>query len=112
MIDWTRVAELRTEIGDEDFAEVVTLFLEEADEAVQGLAGCQAARALESTLHFLKGSALNLGFQTLARLCQDGERRAAAGEAGIDVSAIASAYESSKISLAAGRAAPGDSRAA
>ena len=77
MIDWARVGELRDEIGCEDFAEVVSLFLEEADEVVQRLGACADAKALESALHFLKGSALNLGFERLAQLCQDGERRAA-----------------------------------
>ena len=35
MIDWGRVAELRDEVGAENFSEVVCLFLEEADEATQ-----------------------------------------------------------------------------
>ena len=34
MIDWERVRELRSEIGADDFAEVVEMFLSEADEAV------------------------------------------------------------------------------
>ena len=32
MIDWKRVRELRDEIGEEDFSEVVDLFLEEVEE--------------------------------------------------------------------------------
>ena len=35
MIDWTRVSELRDEVGAEDFDEVVELFLEEVDEAIK-----------------------------------------------------------------------------
>ncbi|MFN3824777.1 MAG: Hpt domain-containing protein [Pseudorhodobacter sp.] len=74
MIDWDRVAELRDGIGEADFAEVVELFLEEADEVVAGLASLDSAESRQAALHFLKGSALNLGFQDLARLCQQGEK--------------------------------------
>lgn len=75
MIDWDRVAELRDEIGEEDFAEVTELFLDEADEVVSGLSTVADADGLQAALHFLKGSALNLGFRDLAALCQQGERR-------------------------------------
>ena len=34
MIDWGRVKDLRSEIGAEDFSDVVALFLEEADEVI------------------------------------------------------------------------------
>lgn len=34
MIDWNRAAELREEVGAEDFSEVVDLFLEECDDAI------------------------------------------------------------------------------
>ena len=37
MIDWTRVKELQDEIGADDFAEVVQLFLEETDAVVERL---------------------------------------------------------------------------
>jgi len=74
MIDWDRVAELRDEIGEEDFAEVTELFLDEADEVVAGLSDLADAESLQAALHFLKGSALNLGFRDLALLCQQGEK--------------------------------------
>jgi HPt (histidine-containing phosphotransfer) domain-containing protein len=97
MIDWSRLQELRDEIGEDDLADVVTLFLEEADEVIAGLSSTMADSELEGQLHFLKGSALNLGLADLARLCQDGERRAAQGQAApIDLGAIKSVYEASK----------------
>ncbi len=74
MIDWDRVAELRDEIGEADFSEVVSLFLEEADEVVAGLNVQDDAPTRRAALHFLKGSALNLGFRDLADLCQQGEK--------------------------------------
>ena len=35
MIDWTRVSELRDEIGAEDFGDVVEIFLEEVEAEVE-----------------------------------------------------------------------------
>lgn len=81
MIDWDRVAQLREEVGQEDFAEVVDLFLEEVDEVTARLAAGEDPERLRDDLHFLKGSALNLGFAEFGRLCQEGERAAGKGEA-------------------------------
>lgn len=105
MIDWDRVEELRSEIGADDFDEVVALFLEEADEVVARLAGSAGSGALEADLHFLKGAALNLGFHTLAELCQDGERMAAEGRNDVDVEQVRQAYHSSRAQFASGGAA-------
>ena len=105
MIDWTRVNDLRDEIGADSFEEVAVLFLEEADEAVALLDGAQTAKALEQALHFLKGSALNLGFSRLADMCQDGETRAAGGSTEVDLAAIQGAYDASKAAFQDGRAA-------
>ena len=92
MIDWDKVMELRSEIGPEDFDEVVSLFLEEADEAMARLSVDGGAKALAADLHFLKGAALNLGFDTLSALCQDGERRAGAGDLSVNLEAVRHAY--------------------
>lgn len=103
MIEWSRVEELQAEIGAEDFAEVVALFLEEADEAVATLAGTGDAATLEATLHFIKGSALNLGLRDLAQLCSEGERAAADGRAeSVQVDVIARTYTLSKADLERG----------
>lgn len=80
MIDWDRVAELRDEIGEEDFGEVVELFLEEVEDEIEVLRGGCAPDTLEAKLHFLKGSALNLGFLQFSALCQNGESAAARGD--------------------------------
>lgn len=80
MIDWSRVDELRSEVGEEDFREVAEMFLEEADEVVEALGNGPDESTLESQFHSLKGSALNLGFKTLASTCALQEQRAAAGE--------------------------------
>lgn len=105
MIDWARVKDLQDEIGAENFDEVADLFLEEADEAILGLGQTTSAKALESALHFLKGAALNLGFEQLAALCQTGERRAAAGFADVDTGEIVAVYDQSKAAFHLGRGA-------
>jgi len=104
MIDWDRIRDLRAEIGPEDFAEVAAMFLEEADGAVDRLSSDASAKAMEAELHFLKGAALNLGFEALSALCQDGERRAAAGDTAIDLDAVRAAYFASKTAFEEGMA--------
>ena len=94
MIDWARVAELRDEIGAEDFDEVVEIFLEEVDGVIAEL-GTQETE-LEGQMHFLKGSALNLGFQGFADLCQDGEFKAATDASAVDLEAVVASYQASR----------------
>ena len=83
MIDWERVAELKAEVGDDDFAEIAVLFLAEVEEVVSRLIASPVVERLAEDCHFLKGSAVNLGFTAFARLCQIGERLAAANHATI-----------------------------
>jgi histidine phosphotransfer protein HptB len=103
MIDWERVEELRSEIGPDSFMEVVEMFLEEADGVADRLASGIPDAELEAELHFLKGSALNLGLDQLAGLCQAGERAAANGAAAtVDTVAVMKAYALSKSALLQG----------
>ena len=83
MIDWSRVRQLRDEVGADEFDEVIQIFFwMRCKNVIARLARRYAKRLeLEQNLHFLKGSALSLGFDQFSRLCQDGERRAAAGHA-------------------------------
>jgi HPt (histidine-containing phosphotransfer) domain-containing protein len=109
MIDWSRVEQLQDEVGLEDFGEVVDLFLEEVEETLGILGQSVPDSDLEGHMHFLKGSALNLGFADLSQLCRDGEREAANGHSErIDLSAILACYTASKaafLSRLAGTAA-------
>jgi HPt (histidine-containing phosphotransfer) domain-containing protein len=103
MIDWHRVRELKDEIGEDDFAEVAELFVAEVEDVIDRLRVHAEPAQLEADLHFLKSSALNLGFSRLAELCQAGERQAASGEAGsIALAPIFDCYEASKAAFAAG----------
>jgi len=74
MIDWDRVRELRREIGAEAFEEVIDLFLEEVETGLTALRDDMARAERADALHFLKGSALNLGFVAFADLCESVER--------------------------------------
>lgn len=100
MIDWDRVAELREEVGAEDFDEVVELFLQEVDEEIETLAAQPAQNGMSEKLHFLKGSALSLGFREFSDLCKTGEAALAQDDtASIDVEELHNIYQSSRSSF-------------
>lgn len=102
MIDWSRVKELCDEVGSEDFDEVVELFLDEVEEVIARLRTAPDMSQLEQDLHFLKGSALSLGFASFSDLCQNGERVSADGQADqVNITEIISEFERSKIGFLA-----------
>jgi HPt (histidine-containing phosphotransfer) domain-containing protein len=99
MINWSQIKQLEEDVGSEDLAEVVTLFLSEVDEAISELD--EVARGtnkeVAEALHFLKGSAFNLGFQEFGEYCSIGESQAHAGDTGsISMSKVESLYTASK----------------
>ena len=102
MIDWKRVGELKEEIGADGFAEVADMFLEEAEGALRALAKGLPADEIEGQLHFLKGSALNLGLRAFAALCEEGEQMATTGDAAPeDLARLRTVYEASKTAFLA-----------
>ena len=106
MIEWARVEELRSEVGPENFPEVVALFLEETDAAMAALNPDAGPAKVRQALHFLKGSALNLGLSDLAAICQEGERKAAAGQGiAVDAAQVAAIYRASRARLLGGLSA-------
>ena len=97
MIDWARVAQLRDEIGGDDFDEVTELFLMEVEDTLMRLdAATGDAEQFRDLLHFLKGSALNLGFHDMSEVCSRGEADAASGRCTVDVGALRSVYSQSR----------------
>ena len=97
MIDWERVADLRAEVGEDDFRDVLELFLEEVEEVIDRLKTRPDTSRYEDDLHFLKGSALNLGFRHFSAQCQIGEKMAANGQgADVDIAAVLGSYRDSK----------------
>ncbi|WP_170382280.1 Hpt domain-containing protein [Ruegeria atlantica] len=106
MIDWSRVRQLRDEVGAAEFDEVVEIFLDEVKETIDRLHEDTNRIEFEQNMHFLKGSALSLGFDRFSKLCQDGERIAAAGNADeVDLPAILQTYDDSKAMFIANKAA-------
>ncbi|WP_147109779.1 Hpt domain-containing protein [Tateyamaria sp. syn59] len=105
MIDWERVNTLRAEIGEEDFEEVVPLFIEEVTEIIDALREGPDLSRLEEDLHALKGSALNLGFTEFSTLCHKGEALSAKGKAAeVDVPRILNSFDASKTAFTSGLA--------
>lgn len=105
MIDWASVKTLMDEIGEEDFGDVVPLFLEEMDASVEGLAGAKSDGSLPDMLHFLKGSSLNLGFRHFSSMCVEGEAACKRGESDlVDVALLTATYRESRAQLIAGLA--------
>jgi HPt (histidine-containing phosphotransfer) domain-containing protein len=77
MIDWSKTIELAHDLGLDGFDEVVELFLEEVEDAINLL---PMASDLEAALHFIKGCAMNLGFRDLGQACAAGESLANQGK--------------------------------
>ncbi len=92
MIDWCKIRELMDEIGDSDFPDVARMFLSDTDAAIARLG---ATQNIGDALHYIKGSALTMGFSELATLCQLGENAASAG-APVDLDALRSCFERSR----------------
>lgn len=97
MIDWRKAEELRSEVGAKDFPEVFELFVAEVETAIARLRPGLPDAAIENDMHFIKGSAWNLGFTALGELCQSGERCARDGNAqSVDLDAVRLCYIDSK----------------
>lgn len=96
MIDHDRIAELREEVGENDLAEVLQLFCEEVEETLERLAKGVFGDLAEE-MHFIKGSALNIGMTEVGRLCQQAEK-ALRADAGCkpDIAPIAGAFRNAK----------------
>lgn len=73
MIDWNRVSELKSDFGEDDFLEIVEMFLSEVQEKLDELPN-QPVAALHEDFHFLKGSAANLGFRAFQAACSAAEK--------------------------------------
>ncbi|MGX0875647.1 HPt (histidine-containing phosphotransfer) domain-containing protein [Roseovarius sp. MBR-154] len=103
MIDWNRVRNLRDEIGTDAFEEVVALFIEEVETEIEKLRAPDETLDIEAQLHFLKGSALNLGFGDFSDLCHRGEGTAGTGRAAdVNLEEILDCFDRSKTAFLAG----------
>ena len=78
MIDHSRLQELINDFGEEDLADLIDSFLEEAVETVDALEGTISeayTKERAELFHFLKGCALNVGAMKLADVCETFENR-------------------------------------
>lgn len=101
MIDWTRIDDLKEELGEEDFEEVFEIFLDEVQESVDSLDADPSGAALEAILHSVKGNAVTVGFSKLAELAGAGEIEAGQGSQ-VNLSEITLAHTQSKDAYASG----------
>lgn len=99
MINTARIQELKEEVGEDDLAEVIELFCEEVEEVLNAL-DATAQDAMPGQLHFLKGSALNIGLDAVSELCKAEELRLNSDPSALaDVNAIRATYAASKEAL-------------
>ena len=99
-MDFARLNELRDEVGEDALDEVLEMFLEETDDIAARLAAGIPSSEMCAAMHFMKGAALNIGFDELAGLCQTAETQAGRNpDAEIDIAAILSCYAASKEEL-------------
>jgi HPt (histidine-containing phosphotransfer) domain-containing protein len=90
MIDLERLSALRSDIGEEDFADVAHLFVSEIRERLDLLRSDPAA-AHADDFHFLRGSAANLGFTAMVEACHAAERACRNGQPP-DITAVMDAF--------------------
>ena len=103
MLDWDRISELKSEVGEDAFDEVLELFLEEVDEVIGKLSPRTGDTDFAEAMHFLRGSAANLGFQSMAELCLANERLALSdGAQTVDIAALVTCYDASRDALRTG----------
>ncbi|SIO19723.1 Hpt domain-containing protein [Vannielia litorea] len=104
MIDWDRVTRLRDDVGEDAFAEVKDMFVVETERVLSQFAAGGSGQ-WEEDFHSLKSSALNMGFEEVARLCQDAELRARTGAAGpADAAAVTASFKASMAAFEQGLA--------
>lgn len=96
MLDWNRIRELQSEVGEDEFKLILELFLDEVEDVIMRVSKRHAGR-LATDLHFLKGCAWNLGFRGFGEMCDAGERLAIAGKASkFNLEAMMECYSASK----------------
>lgn len=99
MINTARIQELKDEVGEDDLIEVIELFCEEVED-VLGILDTTARADVPAQLHFLKGSALNIGLDGVSDLCRTEEIRLKSDpKANADIDAIRTAYATAKNAL-------------
>lgn len=106
MIDWTRIAQLRRDIGGDDFDEVIEIFVDEVEGIIDRLRDAASPEQIVDDLHSLKGSASNLGFTAVTQVCTAGAARVQRlDQGGFELAELLQTYEMSKACFLDGIAA-------
>jgi histidine phosphotransfer protein HptB len=92
LINHERLVALKSEVGEDGFDEVVSLFFEESDEVLTRLLQ-PGMMDHAPDIHFLRGSALTLGLDDLADWCARFEQLVLMPQ---DLADLASLYQRSK----------------
>lgn len=81
MIDWEQIRQLEEDMGAEDLGDIVEVFLSEVEAALSDVARNPPTEPedMAARMHFLKGSAYNLGFEAFGSYCAKAEEAAHAG---------------------------------
>lgn len=97
MIDWDRVMQLRDDVGGDEFASLLEMFIDEVEVVIMRL-DADDRMQLCHDMHFLKGCALNLGFSDFGAICDRAERQAAseATTITVDLDGLRACYSRSK----------------
>jgi histidine phosphotransfer protein HptB len=112
MIDWQRVAELKSEVGEEAFAEVVEIFLEEVDEVDRASADAAAGRATRpgagGRSAFPQGQRAEPRLRRPRRPLRRGRGAGHGGRCrGVDLAGVLACYAASRAAFLAGLEAGG-----
>jgi histidine phosphotransfer protein HptB len=94
MLDLDQLETLRAEIGADGFAEVADLLVCEIADGITALGTQPTGADLSAQFHYLKGSALNLGFRDFAALCAQGEQGFP-----VDTAALQQVFDASVLAL-------------
>ncbi|MGA1233150.1 MAG: Hpt domain-containing protein [Rhodobacteraceae bacterium] len=94
MLDLDQLETLQAEIGADGFAEVADLLVCEIADGITALGTQPTGADLSAQFHYLKGSALNLGFRDFAGLCAQGEQGLP-----VDTAALQQVFDASVLAL-------------
>lgn len=97
MIDWTRISDLKTEFGTDGFEEILAIFFEETEPVIERLSRGHSGDPA-ADLHFVRGSADNMGLSDLVAACRRGEAAVAAG-APPDITGVRHAFDGARRAL-------------
>lgn len=100
MLNLRQLHDLKSDVGDEGFAELILLFLEETDDVIARITAAGHGTDPAADYHFLRGAARNLGLDDFSQLCHEAEIAAGRGLTGtLPPGALDAAWRDSRAQL-------------